>query len=72
MELRQYREDNEMTQQRLIDLLIQTKSTTLKRKKIIITEKILKRYFPAYYSQTEIENIVVELLEQWKSEQEEE
>lgn len=33
MELRQYRDDNEMTQQRLIDLLIQTKFTTLKRKK---------------------------------------
>jgi ParB family chromosome partitioning protein len=70
MELRQYREDKNMTQEQLINLLIQTKSTPTKRKKITITERKLNKYFPVYYSQTEIERVIVELLEQWKTEQE--
>ena len=70
MELRQYREDKSMTQEQLINLLIKTKSTHTKRKKIIITEGKLSKYFPAYYSLTEIEKVIVELLEQWKDVQE--
>ena len=70
MDLRQYREDNQMTQEQLINLLIKTKSTTSKRKKITITERKLNKYFPAYYSQTEIEGVIVDLLEQWKIGQE--
>lgn len=70
MELRQYREDKNMTQEQLINLLIQTRSTPAKRKKVIITERKLNKYFPAYYSQTEIERVIVKLLEQWKTERE--
>lgn len=70
MELRQYRKDKDMTQEQLINLLIQTRSTPAKRKKIIITERKLNKFFPAYYSQTEIERVIVKLLEQWKTEQE--
>lgn len=72
MNLRQYREDDQMTQELLINLLIKTKATTSKRKKITITERKLNKYFPAYYSQTEIESVIVDLLEQWKTGQEEE
>lgn len=70
MELRQYREDTNMTQEQLIGILVKSRSTTKKRKKITITERKLNKYFPAYYSQTEIERVIVGLLEQWKSEQE--
>lgn len=70
MELRQYREDKSMTQEQLIGILVKSRSTTEKRKKITITERKLNKYFPAYYSQTEIERVIVGLLEQWKAEQE--
>lgn len=70
MELRQYREDKSMTQEQLINLLVQTKSTPTKRKKITITESKLNKYFPAYYSLAEIKKVIVELLEQWKDVQE--
>ena len=70
MELRQYREDKNMTQEQLIGILVKSRSTTDKRKKITITERKLNKYFSAYYSQTEIERVIVGLLEQWKAEQE--
>lgn len=70
MELRQYREDKNMTQEQLIGIFVKSRSTTEKRKKITITERKLNKYFPAYYSQTEIERVIVGLLEQWKAEQE--
>lgn len=70
MDLRSYREDKNMTQEQLIGILIQSRSTTEKRKKITFTERRLNKYFPAYYSQTEIERVIVGLLEQWKAEQE--
>jgi len=72
MELREYREDNNMTQEQLIDLLNKGRSTaSAPRKKITISERKLNKYFPAYYSQTEIEKVIVGLLEQWKQDQEE-
>ena len=70
IELRQYREDKNMTQEQLIGILVKSRSTTEKRKRITITERKLNKYFPAYYSQTEIERVIVGLLEQWKAEQE--
>lgn len=70
MELRQYREDKSMTQEQLIGILVKSRSTTETRKRITITERKLNKYFPAYYSQTEIERVIVGLLEQWKAEQE--
>ena len=70
MEFRQYREDKSMTQEQLIGILVKSRSTTEKRKKITIAERKLNKYFPAYYSQTEIERVIVGLLEQWKAEQE--
>lgn len=69
MELRQYREDKNMTEEQLLNLLIKTKSTLTKKKKITITERKLNKYFPGYYSQEQIERIIVVLLEQWKAKQ---
>ena len=70
MDLRQYREDDSLTQEQMIDILIKSKATPQKRKKITFTERKLNKYFPAYYSQTEIESVIVGLLEQWKASQE--
>ena len=72
MELREYRDNNCVTQDQLIDILNKGRSTVSKRKKITITERKLNKYFPAYYSQTEIERVLVGLLEQWKQNQENE
>lgn len=72
MDLRQYRDDDSLTQEQMIDILIKNKATPQKRKKITITERKLNKYFPAYYSQTEIESVIVGLLEQWKASQESE
>ena len=70
MDLRQYREDDSLTQEQMIDILIKSKATPQKRKKITFTERKLNKYFPAYYSQTEIGSVIVGLLEQWKASQE--
>lgn len=72
MDLRQYRDDDSLTQEQMIDILIQKRSTPQTRKKILITERKLNKYFPAYYSQSEIERVIVSLLEQWKASQESE
>ena len=69
MDLRQYRDDNNMTQEQLINLLNKGRATVSPRKKITITERKLNKYFPAYYSQTEIEQVIIGFLEQWKHEQ---
>ena len=70
IDLRQYRDDNSLTQEQMIEILIQKKATPQPRKKITITERRLNKYFPAYYSQIEIERVIVGLLEQWKASQE--
>ncbi|WP_294241225.1 ParB/RepB/Spo0J family partition protein [Pseudobutyrivibrio sp.] len=70
LDLRQYRDDDSLTQEQMIDILIQKRSTPQTRKKILITERKLNKYFPAYYSQSEIERVIVSLLEQWKASQE--
>ncbi len=69
MDLREYRENNSLMQDQLIDILNKGRATVSKRKKITITERKLNKYFPAYYSQTEIERVLVGLLEQWKQDQ---
>lgn len=70
MVLRNYREDNTMTQEKLINLLNGSVSTLSISKKITLNESKLKRYFPAYYSKAEMERVITSLLEQWKDSQE--
>ena len=72
MILRDYRGDNQMTQDQLYKLLGDNVSTTTTSKKITINDRKLKKYFPAYYSKAEMERVVYGLLEQWKQAQEQE
>ena len=72
MELRKYRDDSNMTQDQLINILIGSASTTLVSKKITLNERKLHKFFPAYYSKTEMERVIFGLLEQWKQAQESE
>ena len=72
MELRKYRGDNNMTQEQLINLLIESVSTVPVSKKITLNERKLHKFFPAYYSKTEMERVIFGLLEQWKQAQESE
>ena len=72
MELRKYRDDQNMTQEQLINILIESVSTVPVSKKITINERKLHKFFPAYYSKTEMERVIFGLLEQWKQAQESE
>ncbi len=72
MELRKYRDDQNMTQEQLINILIGSVSTAPISKKITINERKLHKFFPAYYSKTEMERVIFGLLEQWKQAQESE
>ena len=70
MDLRKYRENGNITQEQLIDILNQGRSTVQTRKKVTLSERKLSKFFPAYYSQTEMERIIYGLLAQWKEQQE--
>ena len=70
MELRKYRDDNNMTQDQLINILIGSASFAPISKKITLNERKLHKFFPAYYSKTEMEQVIFVLLAQWKQEQE--
>ena len=72
MELRPYRDDNNMTQERLINILVGSRAAPSEARKIILSDRKLRKFFPAYYSKTEMEKIVLGLLEQWKQAQESE
>ena len=72
MELRPYREDDSLSHEQLLDILIKTRATPQVSKKITFSERKLNQYFPAFYSKTEIEKIMIELLENWKKSQESE
>ena len=72
MELRKYRDDENMTQEKLINILIGSVSTVPASKKITLNERKLHKFFPAYYSKAEMERVIFGLLEQWKQAQDSE
>lgn len=72
MELRKYRDDRNMTQEQLINILIGSVSTVPVSKKITLNERKLHKFFPAYYSKAEMERVIFGLLEQWKQAQDSE
>lgn len=72
MELRKYRDDENMTQEKLINILIGSVSTVPVSKKITLNERKLHKFFPAYYSKAEMERVIFGLLEQWKQAQDSE
>ena len=53
MELRKYRDDKNMTQEQLINILIGSVSTVPVSKKITLNERKLHKFFPAYYSKAD-------------------
>ena len=72
MELRKYRDDKNMTQEQLINILVGSASAPPVSKKITLNERKLHKFFPAYYSKTEMEQVIFGLLAQWKEAQESE
>ena len=60
------------TQEQLINILIGSASSPKVSKKITLNERKLHKFFPAYYSKTEMEQVIFGLLEQWKQAQESE
>lgn len=66
VELRKYREDENLTEDQLIDFLHGYTASVPVSKKITLNEKKLQKFFPANYSKADIENVIFELLEQWK------
>ncbi|MGN0366860.1 MAG: ParB/RepB/Spo0J family partition protein [Suilimivivens sp.] len=72
MELRKYRDDKNITQEQLINILIGSVSTVPASKKITLNERKLHKFFPAYYSKAEMERVIFGLLEQWKQSQDSE
>ena len=67
--LREYREDNSLTQEKLINILHGCIVPLSTSKKITINEKKLSNFFPDNYSKTDMEKVIYGLLEQWKQAQ---
>ena len=68
--LRKYLQIEKVNQQRMIMILNENMPgrTSIKRK-ITFSEDKLSKYFPPFYSQLDMENIMIELLEEWKKKQ---
>lgn len=67
--LRSYRENESMTLEQLIAILL-TPATTKKKESFSFSSKTLKsipKYFPADYSKEQMEEVIISLLEQWKA-----
>ena len=69
--LRKYLEQGSVTQPLMISIFNSCIGIQPKATKIILTEKKLKKYFPPEYSNEEMEQVIVGLLENWKRQQEE-
>ena len=67
--LREYREDNSLTQEKLINILHGCIVPLSTSKKITINEKKLANFFPDNYTKTDMEKVIYGLLEQWKQAQ---
>ena len=68
-ELRKFASQGNMTQPLMISILNSTIPIKAPAKKVTFTEKKLTKYFPEHYSSTDMERVIVSLLERWKEEQ---
>ena len=69
--LREYLKNNEtITKQKLIQILNENapKDESNRFQQLTITKKKLKEFFPVYYTRSQMEKILFELLAQWKKE----
>lgn len=68
-ELRKYLGQGNMTQPLMISVLNSAIQVKAPAKKITFTEKKLMKYFPETYSVSDMERVMMTLLEKWKEEQ---
>lgn len=64
--LKEYGKKGELTMPMVRLILIEEKP---KERKVTLKAKKISRYFPEEYSESEIENIIIELLEEWQKKQ---
>lgn len=67
--LRQHLEQNTINQMEMIQLLNSSLKGRMPTKKVTLSEKKLQKYFPPHYSSSEMEGVIVTLLEEWKRRQ---
>lgn len=67
--LRKHLEGNSLNQMQMIQLLNDNLKGRTPSKKVTLSEKKLYRYFPSNYSASEMESVIVTLLEEWKQRQ---
>lgn len=67
--LRERLENNKINQMEMIQLLNCSLKGRIPSKKVTLSEKKLYKYFPAHYSASEMEGVIVTLLEEWKQRQ---
>lgn len=64
--LRQELSNGAITQSQLIDILNESATGRIPKKKVTLSEKKLNKYFPPHYSSADMEKVIENLLIQWK------
>ena len=64
--LRQELSNGAITQGQLIDILNESATGRIPKKKVTLSEKKLNKYFPPHYSSADMEKVIENLLIQWK------
>lgn len=64
--MREYCEQTELTMSLIIDILSDAKPSAVK---VTLKKKCLSQYFPKEYTQQQMEEVILSLLETWKSQQ---
>ncbi len=64
--LRQELSNGAITQSQLIDILNESATGRIPKKKVTLSEKKLNKYFPPHYSSADMEKVIESLLIQWK------
>lgn len=67
--LREHLEKNKINQMEMIQLLNGSLKGRLPSKKVTLSEKKLYKFFPLHYSSSEMESVIMTLLEEWKHRQ---
>lgn len=68
--LREHLENNKVNQMEMIRILNGSLKGRHPSKKVTLSEKKLYKYFPSHYSSSEMEDVIVKLLEEWKQRKE--
>lgn len=69
--LRQAVMDGEISQSQMIDILNVSAIGRIPKKKVTFSEKKLHQYFPSHYTSAQMEQVIEELLNEWKNSQSE-